>query len=107
MPEYIEREELRKHILEEIELCGEPDASLRPIAYGTVLGLKGALSYINTLPAEDVVEVKHGEWITPTKIKSMTIPVPHCSLCGNVPCDKSLYCPYCGAKMDLKEGAEE
>ena len=62
---------------------------------------------IEYAPAVDVVEVKHGEWITPTKIKSMTIPVPHCSLCGNVPCDKALYCPYCGAKMDLKEGAEE
>ena len=53
-------------------------------------------------PAADVVEVKHGEWITPTKIKGMNIAVPHCSLCGNVPCDKALYCPYCGAKMDGK-----
>lgn len=54
--------------------------------------------------AADVVEVKHGEWITPTRIKRMTIAVPHCSLCGNVPCDKGFYCPWCGAKMDLKEG---
>ena len=54
----------------------------------------------------DLVEVKHGEWITPTKIKSMTIAVPHCSVCGLVPCDKGLYCPNCGEKMDLKEGAE-
>ena len=52
---------------------------------------------------EDFQEVKHGEWITPTKIKGMNIAVPHCSLCGNVPCDKALYCPYCGAKMDGKE----
>jgi hypothetical protein len=57
MSEYIKCKELRKQILEDIEFCGEPDASLRPIAYGTILGLKGALSYINTLPAADVVEV--------------------------------------------------
>ena len=52
----------------------------------------------------NVVEVKHGEWITPTKINGRTFDIPHCSVCENVPCDKGKYCPNCGAKMDGKGG---
>lgn len=94
MAEYIEREKYVKlnDIIETLE---------------HEWGYEGMREDLYNLPAADVVEVKHGEWITPTKIKSMNIAVPHCSLCGNVPCDKAFYCPYCGAKMDLKEGAEE
>lgn len=55
---------------------------------------------IADLPAADVIEVVHGEWI------------PHgykwrCSICGNkisldgTPIENGLnYCPNCGAKMD-------
>ena len=51
-------------------------------------------------PTADVVEVKHGEWIRPTKLADMMHDIPHCSLCGEVPCDEGKYCPNCGAKMD-------
>lgn len=57
MAEYIEREKLSFHLASEIENCGEADSSHRPIAYGSMLGLKTALSYVNTLPSADVVEV--------------------------------------------------
>lgn len=111
MAEYIEREELINQIRLMVNRSSVVETSLSDISAKTICGL------ILEAPTADVVEVKHGEWITPTKIKSMNIAVPHCSLCGNVPCDKAFYCPYCGAKMDgatdtnvggkLKEGAEE
>ena len=57
MAEYIERETLINVLEGEIEDCGYADASNKPIAYGTILGLKSALSYAKSLPAADVVEV--------------------------------------------------
>lgn len=105
MAEYIEREELRKRLLEDIEFCGEPDAILRPIAYSTIIGLKGALSYISTLPTADVVEVKHGEWII---LGDCDFQCPECGFRFTSPDDISMFkfC-RCGLKMDKKEGAEE
>lgn len=50
--------------------------------------------------AADVIEVVRGEWIRPTKINGRTFDIPHCSVCGDVPCDTKNYCPNCGAKMD-------
>ena len=55
---------------------------------------------IEDTPTADVVEVKHGEWIRPTMLADMMHDIPHCSLCGEVPCDEGKYCPNCGAKMD-------
>ena len=57
------------------------------------------------VPTADVVEVKHGKWIYNVKYYS-------CSICAGKRFNLLLgvdaeYCPYCGAKMDLKEGAEE
>jgi hypothetical protein len=49
--------------------------------------------------AADVVEVVHGEWIRPTMINGRTFDIPHCSACGDVPCDTKNYCPNCGADM--------
>lgn len=54
---------------------------------------------IESLPDSDVVEVVHGEWIRPTMINGRTFDIPHCSACGDVPCDTKNYCPNCGAKM--------
>jgi hypothetical protein len=70
----------------------------------------GVLKYIEALEmgidalkkqsTADVVEVKHGEWTTPSKINGNTFNIPHCSICNNVPCDVGNYCPFCGAIMD-------
>ena len=62
MDEYINREKLRQHLLDEIEACNDPDACASMVNYGFELGLKHALSFVNTLPAEDVVKVKCGKW---------------------------------------------
>ena len=57
MSEYIEREELIRNLKDEIKECGDAHISDRPIAYGTILGLKSALSYAKALSTADVVEV--------------------------------------------------
>lgn len=68
---------------------------------------------INSIPAADVVEVRHGRWIEDER----TYPGPGlannlCSVCGEIagawkeglaPERKWAYCPACGALMDGKE----
>lgn len=61
-----------------------------------------AKTAIEKIPNADVVEVKHGKWIT----LEAEIGLYSCSLCGHkilrAECN---YCPNCGAKMD--GGSEE
>lgn len=60
----------------------------------------------------DVEMVKHGEWHL---LKNCANEGVYCSVCNKKVYKtdyanqkiKSPYCPNCGAKMDLKEGAEE
>ena len=64
-------------------------------------GYEGMREDLYNLPTADVVEVKHGEWIYNVKYYS-------CSICAGKRFNLLLgldaeYCPYCGAKMDLKE----
>lgn len=60
---------------------------------------------LQNVPAADVVEVRHGEWVKPTPCSQ-----EYCSQCGLTP--KMVfgmlpnYCPHCGAKMDGKDGGE-
>lgn len=61
-----------------------------------------AIERISKLSA-DVVEVRHGEWKTPTTINGRAFNVPHCSVCEGIPCgvdENTKFCPNCGAKMD-------
>lgn len=57
-------------------------------------------------PGEDVAPVVHGSWIRqPSEIG--TIDVEECSVCGCGMTERNQfwnakYCPYCGAKMDLR-----
>lgn len=105
MAEYRNIQPLIKYLEEEIKSCGEPDSSIRPIAYGAILGLKAALDYAKKLPRE---EVKHGCWLV------LDVP-PHwiyCSECNKAyvldkdligkMCTDAEFCPHCGAKMDGK-----
>ena len=60
---------------------------------------------LRELPAADVVEVKHGEWIKDRLISTGggTYGVCRCSVCKSGYQDVGYgfdYCPYCGAKMD-------
>lgn len=58
----------------------------------------------------DYAEVKHGEWIIVNNRDFEQVDAK-CSICGYTDVFDETgfykYCPNCGAKMDLKEGAEE
>lgn len=62
-----------------------------------------AIDVLDTVPAADVVEVRHGRWHDVYPIGASSF-VGTCSVCGksndipSVPLAK--YCPSCGAKMD-------
>lgn len=63
MARYIDVEPLINWLESEINYFGEPNISIRPVAFGTKNALQSALSVVNGQPIADVVEVKHGEWI--------------------------------------------
>lgn len=56
---------------------------------------------VGSVPAADVVEVKHGKWELWTVRGEAEL---YCSVCGNSPNVIYTYefCPNCGAKMDLE-----
>ena len=97
MPKYIERDSLLKKA-----------KSLQ----GKLFAVPLILDAIEYAPAVDVVEVKHGEWHLLYNCANEGV---YCSVCHKKVYKtdyanqkiKSPFCPNCGAKMDLKEGAEE
>ena len=90
--EYIEREAARAWLHEED--FGTPDERWRPESEF------GAL--VDALPAADVVEVKHGEWIAVPSSDMSIGKAYKCSECGKFRYGVRLppYCQECGAKMD-------
>ena len=61
---------------------------------------------IQKQPTADVVEVRHGKWLTweeqfpdrkPTKKNNLGV---FCNNCHSHADNMTDYCPYCGAKMD-------
>ena len=60
---------------------------------------------VDEIPAADVEEVKHGEWIVikyQNDIDSCLYEKYKCSVCGAIEYRKYKYC-HCGAKKDLTE----
>lgn len=57
------------------------------------------------IPAADVVEVRHGEWIKDARTSDVCAEY-RCSLCGFMYCESDpkyppyKYCPECGAKNE-------
>ena len=60
---------------------------------------------INSIPAADVVEVRHGRWIV---FDSENPESKECTACGYLfsRIHPSNYCPYCGARMDKEDEHE-
>ena len=96
MAEYIER----KKVIEAVCFgCNEQffDAPCEP----SECSIRQA---IMSIPAADVVEVKHGEWVWKSNgyIKRL-----HCSCCNGEEDWPSTFCPKCGAKMDGERSNED
>lgn len=75
-------------------------------------GLYSAEQVINDVPSADVEPVRHGKWIKNEELSSNHVePIFLCSNCnyfeawGFPECYP--YCPYCGARMDGDENADE
>lgn len=92
MPEYIERKAILKR-----NIYGNAN----PITHRTY-----AEELIKSMPAADVVEVKHGHWIITEEVLET---IRECSCCHcktyypksmRFNCRESPYCEDCGAKMD-------
>ena len=65
-----------------------------------------AMALIDTIPATDVAEVRHGRWINTNKeVEQMC----KCSECGypiSHLWSRTPYCPNCGARMDKEDEHE-
>ena len=107
MKEYIERADVQEmlenaQIISNGEYCGYCTEDVR----------------LNSIPAADVAEVRHGRWIPkinhtyiPVEYDENGIPVLHeyisyrCSLCGREETKEEPYC-HCGALMDKEDEHE-
>lgn len=89
MSDYIKRED----VIEVFEKCSMEDDKL-------FLVIVRAL--VNSIPAVDVAEVKHGKWEVRTVRGEAEL---YCSVCGNSPniIYEYRFCPSCGAKMNLED----
>lgn len=100
MPEYIEREELLKDINETVVFTVRNGVKLPT---SEMRGANKVIDRIKSAPTADVVEVRHGEWISNGLTQDYVC--SECSGMAPVDCEKedfyeSNYCPNCGAKMD-------
>lgn len=98
MKEYIERAAVKDEILSWAVCINHPE----------LLSKKDTMHCIDSLPAADVAEVRHGRWekfVTASGIISRV----RCSVCTGTQSPKfesMPYCPTCGARMD-KEADHE
>lgn len=95
MAEYIERSKVIE-LLKGTEVNGTP--YMKRIVKATVDLAIEAIS--DDVPAADVEEVKHGQWV----FDARTI-VPRCSVCGEDAIAETVspYCPNCGAKLNEED----
>ena len=100
--EYVEREVISEGI-RKYYYKNPPNSSYQE---GFDYGLDKAQRVILDAPAADVVEVRHGRWVS-VQHKLARV----CSVCNrdepykfaDVDADVYNYCPHCGAKMDKEE----
>ncbi len=97
--EYIEREAVANAVKKWLGMAKCPYIT-GSYNQGEIAAYETALDEIITIPAADVVEVRHGRWI---KIEGLSSDYC-CSECNKqwwTPFPEEMhYCPNCGAKMD-------
>lgn len=97
MSDYIDRDELIKHIKDLPTWWGDDSV-------GCAFYLTRAITSIENAPVADVQEIKHGKWKLCYEDWRMQIAGDECSACGfqhyGTCISRYHYCPNCGAKMD-------
>ena len=97
MSDYIDRDELIKHIKDLPTWWGDDSV-------GCAFYLTRAITSIENAPVADVQEIKHGEWKLCYEDWRMQIAGDECSACGFQHYGTCIshyhYCLNCGAKMD-------
>lgn len=92
MAEYIEREAT----IELLRSLGSRDYRREK---GTIQDAIKMVSFSEYTPAADVVPVVHGRWVPFHSEDAGDI--QYCSVCEIGFDAKTVYCPHCGAKMDV------
>lgn len=77
--------------------------------YTALVRIDDILHCIDNMPAADVQPIRHGRWIDHEKFERKNCNVCiECSVCntwfGHDCIPKTMFCPNCGARMDLKDG---
>lgn len=86
-------------------------ATANPLDYNEKAILIECLAAVKNTPTIEAKPVQHGRWVKRTGMMPPEFHGKHgCSLCGRFALSRQIgreelsnYCPYCGAKMDLKE----
>lgn len=99
MARYIDADELLKRL----NACKYPveKTTMRQVTYNAAIS--DACRGVDTMPAADVQEVRHGRWI------NTQYPYGKCSECGcflDTVENETNYCPNCGSRMDLDGDTE-
>lgn len=117
MAEYIERkkaiEEIEKYVVDayDVDLYDYEHWDNGVVKY-ILEGLYEAVERLDEVPAADVDEVRHGEWIITEYPLHFDV---ECSACktsfyihkkGQYRIDHSSFCPECGATMGLRNNDE-
>ena len=97
MPEYIEREALKKAFKEKHDSVMQNEMYSKQRKWHEALGYSVTLSVLENAPTVDVVEVRHGEW---KHIRFSDGDIWNCSECKTLGDTEWEWCPHCGAKME-------
>ena len=108
MAEYIEREaavKAAKHAYNQWNLAMAAADGAREInlVYKHQELCKAVESVFTDAPAADVAPVVHGKWVVGGVHGNGVIGNWKCDICKGVSLKETLYCPNCGAKMDLED----
>ena len=94
MKDYIEREEVKKEIIEWASILTNPK----------FLDRDATLDIIRLIPSADVAKIRHGKWIDIMFVKADDPDggywISRCSECDIPNYKHTNYCPNCGARME-------
>ena len=97
-----------ENLIARIDKCYQESAKTG-LGLEPVMAIRDIKALISVMPTVDAVPVKHGRWgkINNPSYSPFDDSSEHLSICSNCAYSREqhdfLYCPNCGAKMDLEE----